>query len=342
MKNALTFYDIIDRAKWKEFQDHFAEVLGLTLTTIDTEARLIAEVSTPLSLHQEVKQTLASIVIKEKEYFASSDLGALERKWKDGIRSPAGFYYFLIPMKAVEETLAYVLVGPVVIGKSLMRVFSTEHAKSLSLDVSVFTDALQELKTFTFYEITSTIEMIYDVASYTLELEYQNKALRKLTPQPPSVLHKLYGCYADKLLVILLDIALDMTHAERGSLMLLDEEKNELYIKQARGIDPEIIEKTRVKLGEGIAGIVAREGKSLIIDETLRDHRIASRLHQPALTSAIVMPFTIHNRIKGILNISTAKETHEQFSPEGIDGIDKLVKLVEMTIGDLSRLASSQ
>lgn len=342
MKNAITLYDIIDRAKWKEFQDHFADVLGLTLTTIDSDARLIAEVSTPFSLRQEIKQTLASIVIKEKEHFVSCDISAVEKKWKDGIKSPAGFYYFLIPMKVADKTFAYVLVGPVVIGRSLMCTFSKEHAQSLSLDSRVFTDALQALKVFTFYEITSTIEMIYDVASYTLELEYQNKALRTLTPQPSAMLNKLYGWYADKLLVVLLDIALDITHAERGSLMLLDEDTNELYIKQARGINPDIIEKTRIKLGEGIAGIVAQEGKSLILDETLRDHRIKSLLHRPELTSAIVMPFNIDNRIKGVLNVSTAQKTHEQFSPEGIDGIDKLIQLIEMTIGDLSRLASSQ
>lgn len=342
MKNAITLYDIVDRAKWKEFQDHFADVLGLTLTTVDKRMKLIAEVSTPSSLRQEIKQTLASIAIKEKECFASYDLGVIEKKWRDGIKSPAGFYYFLIPMKVAEKTFAYVLVGPVVIGKSLAQALSKEHAKSLSLDAKIFTEALQVLKSFTFYEITSTIDMIYDVASYTLELEYQNKALRKVTPQPSAILNKLYGWYADKLLVVLLDIALDIAHAERGSLMLLDEERSELYIKEARGIDPKIIEKTRVKLGEGIAGIVAREGKSLIIDETLRDQRIQSRLHQPKLTSAIAMPFTIDNRIKGVLNISTTQHTHDKFSSEGIDGIDKLIKLVEMTIGDLSRLASSQ
>lgn len=342
MKNTNTLYDIVDRAKWKEFLDHFADVLGLTLTTVDKRMKLIAEVSTPSSLRQEIKQTLASIAIKEKEHFASSDFSVIEKKWRDGIKSPVGFYYFLIPMKVADKVFVYVLVGPVVIGKSLERALSREHAKSLSLDVGVFTEALQALKSFTFYEITSTIEMIYDVASYTLELEYQNKVLRKVTPQPSAILNKLYGWYADKLLVVLLDIALDITHAERGSLMLLDEKSNELYIKEARGIDPAIVEKTRVKLGEGIAGIVAREGTSLIIDETLRDTRIQSYLHQPKLASAIAVPFNIDNRIRGVLNVSTTQHPHDKFSSEGVNSIDKLIKLVEKTISDLSRLAATQ
>ena len=56
----------------------------------------------------------------------------------------------------------------------------------------------------------------------------------------------------------LLDRAIEYTNAEKGSLMLLTE-KDELYILASRGFDMKFIETYRIKLGEGIAGIVAQD-----------------------------------------------------------------------------------
>ncbi len=53
--------------------------------------------------------------------------------------------------------------------------------------------------------------------------------------------------------------------AEDGSLMLFDPEDQVLTIKEAYGLEEDIIKKTRIKLGEGIAGLVAQKGEPLII-----------------------------------------------------------------------------
>ena len=41
--------------------------------------------------------------------------------------------------------------------------------------------------------------------------------------------------------------------------MLLNEETGELFIKISRGIKKDIIKNTRLKIGEGIAGLAAQE-----------------------------------------------------------------------------------
>ena len=341
MDSSTNFYDIISKEKWQDFQDHFAGVLGLTLTTIDREGAIVAKVSTPRSLPKEIQQTLASIVIQEKENFSQEDFAIAQKRWQDGITSKTGFYYFLLPMRVADVVCAYVVVGPVCIGKGSFNCSGDECAGLLSLDREVFSQAVNTLKSFSFYEITATIDLIFDVATYTLQLEYQNKTLRKLTPGSTEVLKKIYGWYSNKLLGVLLDIALDITRAERGSLMLLDEEKNELFIKEARGIAADIVAKTRIKYGEGIAGIVAQEGKSLILDNTVTDSRIRSLFHKPEINSAIALPFTINNRIKGVLNVASTQQTEQPFSSREVESLDRLIKLFEMTIGDLSKLATN-
>jgi len=49
------------------------------------------------------------------------------------------------------------------------------------------------------------------------------------------------------------------------SLLMVDEEKDELYFAIAVGAAAEVLSKERLKVGEGIAGWVARHGQLLIV-----------------------------------------------------------------------------
>ena len=69
----------------------------------------------------------------------------------------------------------------------------------------------------------------------------------------------------ESLLAKILDSALEITKAKKGSILLLDENTGELTIRAARGLSAEVINNTRIPLGEGIAGRVAKEGKPVLV-----------------------------------------------------------------------------
>jgi len=71
---------------------------------------------------------------------------------------------------------------------------------------------------------------------------------------------------------IILDLAIEYTNAEKGSLMLING-KGELYIFAARGFDIQFIETYRVKMGEGIAGVIA-ENRSPVRVEDIEKHKM--------------------------------------------------------------------
>jgi len=71
----------------------------------------------------------------------------------------------------------------------------------------------------------------------------------------------------ESLLVRILDSALEIVKARKGSILLLDENTRELTIRAARGLDAEVINNTRIPLGEGIAGRVVKEGKPLLVSD---------------------------------------------------------------------------
>ncbi|MCH7666858.1 MAG: GAF domain-containing protein, partial [Acidobacteria bacterium] len=59
--------------------------------------------------------------------------------------------------------------------------------------------------------------------------------------------------------------ALDLVGADRGSIMLLNEERNRLFIASAHGLDESVIKRTSQTVGEGIAGHVAQTGEPVLV-----------------------------------------------------------------------------
>src|SRR5512143_2922991 len=69
---------------------------------------------------------------------------------------------------------------------------------------------------------------------------------------------------------LLLDLALNYAHAEKGSFMLLTE-RDELRILAAKGLDPQLIKSYKVKIGEGIAGMVAKNPTPVLVEDIEKD-----------------------------------------------------------------------
>ena len=63
---------------------------------------------------------------------------------------------------------------------------------------------------------------------------------------------------------------------EGGSLLLVDEKAGELVFEVALGEKGEKVKEIRLKIGEGIAGWVAKEAKPLIINDVGQDPRFFS------------------------------------------------------------------
>ena len=73
------------------------------------------------------------------------------------------------------------------------------------------------------------------------------------------VLHDIEG-HGHEEIARMLEIAMGVTGADGGSLMLLDPKAQQLGIRVAIGVEPELWPKIKVALGEGIAGRAAAAG----------------------------------------------------------------------------------
>ncbi len=146
-----------------------------------------------------------------------------------------------------------------------------------------------------------------------------------------SALHEIVESYnltidADELFTRVLEIAVGVTGADGGSLMLLDHAKRELRVRVAAGVEPELWPKIRVPLGEGIAGRVAAEGRPLRLRG--RADRQAFKIVRERLDveSAICVPLIFEGRVLGVINLHHSTQS-DAFSDASLEFAEQLAAL---------------
>jgi len=107
---------------------------------------------------------------------------------------------------------------------------------------------------------------------------------------------------------ILLDAAINYAHAEKGSLLLVAD-RDELSIFASKGLDPEIARNCRIKVGEGIAGIITKNGKAVLVED-IEQEELYGKLRRDhySTKSFISCPIISKNKLLGILNINDKKD----------------------------------
>jgi len=154
------------------------------------------------------------------------------------------------------------------------------------------------------------------------ELTRKERALKKKDAQLATWAELSHALIANfdlpRLLDLIVTTAIEVTDADRGSVMLLDPEDNILTIKAAKGIDEEVIRSTRLRLGEGIAGRVARTGKPLLLNRSQPSRELDSlRMREGEICSAISVPLRIEERIVGTLNVNESAR-YSEFGEEDL------------------------
>jgi GAF domain-containing protein/FixJ family two-component response regulator len=108
----------------------------------------------------------------------------------------------------------------------------------------------------------------------------------------------------DELIQGILELLADILQVDKTSLMLLNPDTGELRIKAAKGLTAYVIQNSVRKLGEGIAGWVAKEGKPLLIKDVQKDKSFSESafFHQYTTKSLVCVPLKVGDRVIGVLS----------------------------------------
>jgi len=108
-----------------------------------------------------------------------------------------------------------------------------------------------------------------------------------------------------KLLTIIMEIIKDIMDTEASTLLLYEEETDDLVFKVALSeVGDELQEKYRVKVGQGIAGWVAQQRRSTYVNDVYKDDRFAPDFDQKTgfTTRAILCaPLLFKGKMLGVI-----------------------------------------
>jgi len=108
------------------------------------------------------------------------------------------------------------------------------------------------------------------------------------------------------LLTRILESAMRLTEGEASSLLMVDKSQNKLYFEIALGEKGPQVENFTIEIGEGIAGWVAKNNRSLIVNNTKEDPRHFSGIDKDTgypTERILAVPMRIKDNCVGVIEI---------------------------------------
>ncbi len=126
----------------------------------------------------------------------------------------------------------------------------------------------------------------------------------------------------DRTLYLVLEKARNLIGTDVAYLALNNKKKQEVYMRLSIGMQSQDIQNIRMKYGQGLEGLVAKEGKSMIVVDYESDPRIVHYPHSLArregIKSIIAVPLSIGKNIIGVLFVGNRNITYFEQKDMGL------------------------
>ena len=127
----------------------------------------------------------------------------------------------------------------------------------------------------------------------------------------------------------------ELIGAEASSVMLLDDDRENLYFKLATGTRGGVVQKMRIPVGKGIAGLVAQQKQSLLVPEAQKDARFSGDFDKASgftTRSILAVPLLIGDDLIGVMEVLNKKEGN--FTEQDRDILENLAALAAVAINN--------
>jgi len=232
----------------------------------------------------ELGQGIAGWVAKEKKSVILEDAyldSRFDRSWdlRTGFHTKS---LICVPLFMKEE-----LIGTLeVMNKSQGKVFD-----KFDLDLLL---TLAEVAAVAIHNSQQQEKLNKKILEISLLYEFE----KKITSEKN---HKKLGLWV-------LDRILEYLDAKSGTIYLIDQKSETLYALAARGVPEESLKNLNLKIGEGIAGWVARERKKVLIQNLENDVRYKKDLgFKFESNSLITVPLLTDTDLLGVISINNKK-----------------------------------
>lgn len=165
-------------------------------------------------------------------------------------------------------------------------------------------------------------------------LEYRLQELERLIMLGRSVTALLDH---DEVLTAVVDASVQLTGAEEGSLLLLDETSGQLYMRASKNFDDEFARTFRLEVQDSLAGQVIGSGQPVLLDEQTPQKIKTSYL----VHSLIYVPLQVRGRTIGVLGVDN-REAGKQLTKDHVAVMSAMADYAAIAIENARLLSSSE
>jgi diguanylate cyclase (GGDEF)-like protein len=173
-------------------------------------------------------------------------------------------------------------------------------------------------------EIISNLKTVVSLKQKIREMETLNEVVQAINSslEPKEILQTI------------MEKTADLIKAEGWSVLLLDNARRELVFKAAAGKAGQKLIGMRLKVGQGVAGWVARYGQSLIVPDVTKDPRFYSGVDKKTkfkTESILCVPMRSRDKIIGVVEVVN-KVGGEPFTQDDLEIFENLVAHITIAL----------
>lgn len=329
----------INKDKWWDVVTRFVDVLRINMFMVDAEGHMIL----PPEESRYGGRLLTDPALGYD--FLMSGQGVIRQFERQGHYLESANRYdlrsYALPVTSLkDEPVAYLIIGPVILSARLELSRYHELAQKLGAPADAL-EAIMQIRVVSHLMMKSILDLLSEIIKDNIELNVKQKELEQMqssrfsqNPKANRIVQEIFATVrVDELLATMLDVAMKMTDAEGGSIMVLDEKQDVLNLKVSRGLDMDLVSPHQ-KMGEGVAGLVAQAGIPFIIDQdrsTPTNNRIQHLLKRPEIKKSVVIPLIVRDKVFGVMNLHT-KQPDTLKMEESVDNLKYLSNLLSSSL----------
>jgi sigma-B regulation protein RsbU (phosphoserine phosphatase) len=279
-------------------------------------------------------KSFAKKVIEKKELIISTNVAEDPRYKSQSIISHRILSIMCAPLKVQEEVIGCLYVDI----RESTRYFSERDAAffsalanqaAIAIANARLTENLKMNQIFleqTNAQLQKSLEKLIET---NLKLERQRTELGVLYDVSRSI---NMAPDMDSILKSMLSKTRDLLGAERGSLMMYDEKLGGLVVRLVDGAKVMPGAPVVLKLGEGVAGTVAKMGKGIVVNEGARDKRFKHLFMRDSdVRQMICVPLISNDNCIGVINLVNSKK-NKDFTKDDLNLMTSIANLAAVSI----------
>lgn len=312
LRPTLTLIDYVDPNTLQKIQNNLTEAIGITVSILDIDGSPITK-SVELNRFCSLIQSCPKGKARCRQFSIRIKNDSLRDYRSKVYYCFAGLAHFVAPIIVENTPMGSIEIEGAQIFTPVDPKRIKHIANELGLDPDELLEAASDIKKFPEDRVYASGELLHSIAKTISSLCMQKHELTHKVAELSALSHIGKSITStldlDKVLNLILYTAITLLEGDSGSIMLIDEEKRELYVKAGYGMARETIKNKRVQMGKEIVGYVAKENKPLVLDRSMENDypEFVKVLRKERLKSTMCLPLVLRNEVVGVFNINRTK-----------------------------------